>query len=274
MLTGRGGGAGGNGLFSARPCHSRNAPVSSRKQEAAPARKRIIRNLPSKREIRHAHLLCRAGAYVNFGSRPLSRWRSIAPARAGEPSISNGSPRRRSRTASAANIDKGRSDAGNRVPKSRLANICAWPNSVDRDAESLQARATSTIAHRPPASSISSLVCARSWAPAANSNRPRNQIASLVATSHGKGSNRLSHPRSSRASSLPRTLLGNNSAATALRRGSAGGPTPRSSSSSRSRHQARRIAPTCGSVVVRTTSPIAASMANKASMAGRASGER
>ncbi len=53
-LTGRGLGAGGRpGPCSARDCHSRNAPVRSRKQAAAPARKRAM-GISINEEIRHA----------------------------------------------------------------------------------------------------------------------------------------------------------------------------------------------------------------------------
>src|SRR5205085_7378433 len=99
---------GKRGPFSARDCHSRNAPVRKRKQAATPAKKRRMKS-PFGKEIRHRDIV-QTGAYsVNYarGSRPLKRCRSIAAARPGVPSGSSGSPRRQSRIASAASADSG-----------------------------------------------------------------------------------------------------------------------------------------------------------------------
>ena len=94
-------------------------------------------------------------------------------------------------------------------------------------------------------------------------------IASDVPASHGNGSSSAIQPPSSSDSSVPRIPRSSRHALTAISRGSAGVSAAESSSSSRSRHQARRICPSVGSLVVRRTSPMAASIANKASTAGR-----
>jgi len=98
---------------------------------------------------------------------------------------------------------------------------------------------------------------------------PRMTRASATKSSQGKGVSSATQQSSSCDSSAPVTPAGMRFSETARRCGSAGGSVPRSSSSRRSRHHARRIKPSCGVRVVETTSAKARSSSHSARRAGR-----
>ncbi len=98
---------------------------------------------------------------------------------------------------------------------------------------------------------------------------PAAQRPSACSPAQGNCWRSGSHASSSCDSSLPLTPRPSSWRAIALSRGSPGGASPASSSSNRSRHQASRIAPSAGSVVVATTSAIARSRFQSVANAGR-----
>ncbi len=196
------------------------------------------------------HRLCgRTNALRPWEGGTEKRCRSIAAARPGVPSRSNGSPRLESRIASTVSIESGRSGPGTRTPPRPRAKDRACSTSVERDSASLQWRAASISAHNPPAPCIRSSARANIRAPRPNSRLPRNQIASLVWTVHGKGSNILSHPPSSAASSRPLTLRGISSRSTCCNLGSAAAArrhrAPRAALATRQAGSARASVPLC-----------------------------
>jgi hypothetical protein len=104
-----GGASGSSGACAARLCHKRKVPVRSRKQAAAPARKRSKAYLLQDKEIRLGETCVRNGRCQSPRvTMPLHRCRSIAATRGGAPSGSNGGPDPRSRTASLASAVRGR----------------------------------------------------------------------------------------------------------------------------------------------------------------------
>jgi len=138
-----------------------------------------------------------------------------------------------------------------------------------RDARSLQCIAPSSSDHSSPAVSASVGSPPSSRAPMSNSNRPRPFNASICSAPQGNDASSGSQESSSRDSSCPPRFRGSRSRATACNRGSGGGALPSSSSVSRSRHQARRIAASRGSELVDTTSANARSRFQSARNAGR-----
>jgi len=137
------------------------------------------------------------------------------------------------------------------------------------DCSSLQWRAPSIRDQNAPAASASSGSPPSSRAPMANRIRPRSFNPSACASRQGKGCSSGSHASSRFDSSLPVTPRLSSCRAIALRRGSPRGNLSVSSSSRRSRHQAMRIAPSAGSVVVATTSAKARSRFQSVAKAGR-----
>ena len=97
-------------------------------------------------------------------------------------------PRRRSRPASAASIDSGRSAGSKRAPRSPRASVRASPIRTCATLRSLQCRAR--VDQRPQAARrprSRSSVRSSSCAPRPNSSRPRNQIASTRRHVPGNG---------------------------------------------------------------------------------------
>ena len=139
-----------------------------------------------------------------------------------------------------------------------------------RDGASLQWAAPSASDQNAPAASASS----RSPAEQAGRRR-RTKFGPAIGDSppatrpRGTAASSASHASSSCDNSLPLIPRLSSCRAIALRRGSPGGGFALSSSSNPSRHQARRIAPSAGSVVVATTSASARSRFQRVASAGR-----
>jgi len=174
----------------------------------------------------------------------------------------------RSAAASAARVVRPRTGPGvfrGRIASSRRASSIR----NRRDCSSLQCCAASTSDQNAPAASLLSGRVPRSRAPMPNSIRPRCRSAAACSSAQGNGARSGSHASSSCESSRPLIARGSKSLATACSRGSPGVARPSSNCSSRSRHQARRMAPSRGSLLVDTTSANARSRFHSAAIAGR-----
>ena len=137
-----------------------------------------------------------------------------------------------------------------------------------RESASLQCRTPSTSDHKAPAACASSAAPPSSRAPTPKRMRPRSRSPSVCGSPHGNGSSNGNQASSSVESSSPLIPCANSSPDTACSRGSAGAGPPASSSWSRSRHHAMRIAPSAGCVVLVTMSANARSRCQSASKAG------
>ena len=166
------------------------------------------------------------------------------------------------------------SDRNRRGTASERSIACASSRRNWREAASLQCMAASSSAHNLPAVCASGSSLPSMRAPMPKRSCPRRLSASACSSPQGNGANNESQNSSSWESSCPLMPRGRSSLAIACSRGSAGGALPSSSSSSRSRHHASRIAPSRGSLEVETTSPKARSKfqsAEKASLNPRGS---
>ena len=182
--------------------------------------------------------------------RPVKRWRSIARRVRPLPSGSNGSPRLQSRIASAVSTDNGRSarNGHRRQPVRECPRLLRATSraTADRCSAGRHRRAPTV---RPRPRSRSSARPQQMRAQARTASCPANQIASPSRRSTGTDRTAEAIRLRARASSRPLTPRGISSrcdlpvasARPGARRGS-------SSSSSRSRHQARRIGPSIGSL--------------------------
>ena len=178
------------------------------------------------------------------GSRPVQPMAKRADSAARPlPSRSN-----RSAAASAASTVSGRSARGSGSRALRKRRATPRRTATSREADRCNGAPSASDQSAP---ARFGLVWRCSEQPRAdpNSNRPRSSSASACASPQGNGSSSGSQALRAatvRAADPARQQLG----ATACNRGSAGDACLASSSSSRSRHQASRIAPSRGSLLV------------------------
>ena len=194
------GGAPASRARSARDCQIRKAPVMSRKQAAAPAKKRSIANLlqrgdsarPHPPERRRSCQLRGKSAGQPMAQQSASTRRACLRVRSGPP--------RRSRRASAASTVSGRQPA-RILPRERVP---ARPSKQSRRRASLQCRAPSTSDHSRADGSHLRAVRAQQPRAEPEQRLPAQASASASALPWDRFEQRQPSILRARASSLPR----------------------------------------------------------------------